>query len=53
MEIRYITQETQSELCNNLEGWDGKGGSRGRGHLKKKKTGNLTSYTVTPDLSCV
>lgn len=39
MEIRYITQETQSELCNNLEGWDGKGGSRGRGHLKKKRLG--------------
>ena len=28
-----MAQEIQTGLCINLEGWDGEGGSKGRGYM--------------------
>ena len=32
-EIVVWLRELKQGLCNNLEGWDGEGGSRERGHM--------------------
>ena len=32
-EFAVWLRELQLGLCNNLDGWDGEGGSRGRGHM--------------------
>ena len=31
-EFAVLLRELKPGLCNNLEGWDGVGGLRGRGH---------------------
>ena len=33
LEFAVCLRELQLGLCNNLDGWDGEGGSRGRGHM--------------------
>ena len=32
-EFAVWLRKLKQGLCNNLEGWDGEGGSRGRGHM--------------------
>ena len=32
-EFAVWPRELKQGLCNNLEGWDGEGGSRGRGYM--------------------
>ena len=32
-EFAVCLRKFKQGLCNNLEGWDGEGGSRGRGHM--------------------